>query len=167
MLKMALPLPATERDSHAWGASRLGLSKRAFKLILSAALVLVTFAFYTLSYPAGGSTNRIDMAELERILEYGASSTIVGAVNSPPQYEGEGLTSLGLEADESFHLGSVTLSEYRAELEGFVVKAFPTKYQKDALASLQRHLDDSGTQTSFSPIPPKCVYPSTSMRRGC
>lgn len=103
------------------------------------------------------------MGTLESILEDHASSTVV-AVDKPkpeqpeqPEHDGKALTVLGLEADESFHLGSTAISEYRTELEEFVVKAFPKKYQKDALASIRHHLGDNHSQTSFPPIPHKYV----------
>lgn len=157
MLKSALPLPSTTPEHGV--SSRFGLSKRALKLILSGALVLVTLCFYMFSFTSTPAQRRIDIAELERILEDHASSAIVGSGTDEdlPVYDGEGLTSLGLEADESFRLGATLMADYRLELEEFVQTAFPSNYKKDAMASLHRHLDESGTQTSFSPIPKKCV----------
>jgi len=95
------------------------------------------------------------MGALERILDKHASSTVVGTQKPKDEHNREGLTVLGLEADQSFHLGSTKLSEYRTELEGFVVKAFPKKHQEDALASIRSHLGDNHSQTPSSPIPHK------------
>lgn len=162
MHKSGLPMPGTTASTEHGITARWGLSKRALKLVLSGALVLVTLSFYTLSSSAI-ARNQIDMAALERILEDHASSVIVGSggidAGSPYVYDGEGLTSLGLEADESFDLGSTSLVDYRAELEEFVVKAFPSNYQKDAMSSLLRHLDESSSPESFPSIPHKYVPP--------
>lgn len=120
--------------------------------------MLVTLCAYALSttssFSLSSSTHRvIDTAALDRLLENDASSEVVDG----EKWTGEGLTRLGLEADLSFHLGSTELSKYRAELEAFVVEAFPKSYQKDALASIARHLGEGNGQTSFSPIPHQYV----------
>lgn len=147
---MSLPLPTTLADNRRPGTCLPTLSKRSLKLIFACALVLVTLSFYSLSPSFGSSAHPVDISTLERILDH-ASSTVVR--EKKPDHNSASLTVLGLEADESFHLGSTALSEYRTELEDFVIKAFPTKYQEVALASIRHHLDDTHTQTQFAPIP--------------
>jgi hypothetical protein len=158
MIKMSLPLPTTVADDRRSGTyqCRPALSKRSLKLIVACALVLVTLSLYSFSSSFGTGSHRIDIDALERVLT-NASPTVIGANKPEPEHNAGGLTVLGLEADESFHLGSTAVSEYRTELEDFVTKAFPAKYQEDALASIRRHLNDTDTQTSFSPIPQKYV----------
>lgn len=157
----SLPLPTTadaHAHSHSTSSALSKLSKRSLRVLILCALVLVTLCAFALSttssFSLSSSTHRvIDTAALDRLLENDASSEVVDG----EKWTGEGLTRLGLEADLSFHLGSTELSKYRAELEAFVVEAFPKSYQKDALASIARHLGEGNGQTSFSPIPHQYV----------
>lgn len=155
----SLPLPSTaDAHAHSHSTSSISkLSKRSLRVLILCALVLVTLCAYVLStnssFALSSSTHRvIDTEALDRLLEHDASSEVVNG----EKWTGEGLTRLGLEADQSFHLGSTELGKYRAELEAFVVEAFPKSYHKDALASIARHLGEgNGQTTSFSPIPHK------------
>jgi hypothetical protein len=164
MIRKLLPLPTTASAERRLGFTQLTLSKRSIKLMIACTLVLVILMFHSLSSWSFRSVPyRIDMEALHRILENGTASDI----DRPNKHNKEGLTVLGLEADESFHLGTTTLSEYRTQLEEFVAEAFPAQYRKEALASIHLHLDDapSASDTSFTPIPYKCVL-SIKVARG-
>lgn len=51
------------------------------------------------------------------------------------------LTSLGLEADKSYKLGSTNLPYYHASLEGFIDTAFPSSLQSTLKKQLNQYLD--------------------------
>lgn len=63
------------------------------------------------------------------------------------------LTSLGLEADRSFHLGSTSKAVYKAELELFVIRAFPKWLRRRAQASLDLYLSDSAKPLTYPEVP--------------
>ncbi|CCO26230.1 alpha 1,6-mannosyltransferase [Rhizoctonia solani AG-1 IB] len=63
------------------------------------------------------------------------------------------LTSLGLEADRSFHLGSTQKGLYKAELQQFIQRAFPKGLRERAHASLELYLGDTASALDFPEIP--------------
>lgn len=144
-----LPLPA----SSVGGGHKASLSRpRNLKALLVCTLVSLCL-IVTYLRPASAPTLKIDMAALERILEEGASDAVILEAGT---YDGPGLTRLGLEADESFHLGNTTLATYRLELENFVTASFPKAYQDAALKSIKAHLGPDPSSW-FDPIPHRYV----------
>ncbi|KAG8749362.1 membrane-bound alpha-1,6- mannosyltransferase Initiation-specific [Ceratobasidium sp. 428] len=65
----------------------------------------------------------------------------------------EPLSSLGLEADASFHLGSISREKYKAELERFATRSFPKWLRKRAHKSIDLYLGSSTDLTALPQIP--------------
>ncbi|CUA72425.1 alpha 1,6-mannosyltransferase [Rhizoctonia solani] len=76
------------------------------------------------------------------------------------------LTPLGLEADRSFHLGSVSKAAYKAELEQFVQRAFPKWLQERAHASLELYLGDNTKALTLPEVPHKIYQTAKKDPRG-
>jgi hypothetical protein len=136
------------------GLYHLAKSKRGVSLLFTLALVTL---FYIIdagpllrsqlsSYRAAPSEVTVSWEEL------GTISPIESGAEELPT---EPLTSLGLEADNSFHLGSTSKSTYKAELERFVARAFPKWLQNRAQASIELYLGDDTTALTFPEIPHK------------
>ena len=71
--------------------------------------------------------------------------------NEEPEYQDQktvawsptpdrGLSELGLEADQSYHLGTIDAEQYKRELEKFIVSAFPPQSINEALQKLRLYL---------------------------
>ncbi|CAE6432560.1 unnamed protein product [Rhizoctonia solani] len=144
-----LPPPTTAIAQHrkAHGLYNLAKSKRGVALLL---ILSLASSFYIFD---AGPLFRSQMSS------YGHSQS------SPrPQLEGldvsgtDGqsttpLSSLGLEADRSFHLGSTVKKTYRAELEQFIEHSFPKGLRERAHASLELYLGDAARELKLPEIP--------------
>ena len=137
-----LPFPSTVDLAH----TRRSSPRRI--ILWFAGLLL---AAYCITQFTSTPPSRIDVEHLDWIIEQGTPQTKVGA---PPP---EGLTPLGIEADESYHLGATDISEYRSELRNFVKDTFPYKLQKPAIDSIDSFLLEvvDNALTKFAPIPSK------------
>ncbi|CAE7138531.1 unnamed protein product [Rhizoctonia solani] len=137
-----LPLPTTVHAPHgkAHGLYNLAKSRRgvALLLILSLTSLFCVFDAGPLiqskisSYDESRTPIRPQRPQID-----GADVSGTDAQSTKP------LTSLGLEADRSFHLGSTSKAAYKAELEQFIRRAFPKTLQDRAYASLELYLGDN------------------------
>lgn len=150
-----LPAPVISSAQHGkvYGAYQVARSKRGISLLL----VLVSIsAIYMLD---NGTLLRRRMSPYKAsILEPQPSWHELGTLSpfetEPEQLSSEPLTSLGLEADRSFHLGSTSKAVYKAELERFVARAFPMWLRDRAWASIEMYLGDASVALTLPKIPP-------------
>ncbi|CAE6525282.1 unnamed protein product [Rhizoctonia solani] len=146
-----LPFPTTATPQHgkAQGLYNLAKSKRGLALLL---ILSLTSLFYI--FDAGPLIQ-------SRISSYDHPSAPVWPqlggldISGTDEQSTTPLTSLGLEADKSFHLGSTSKAAYKAELEEFTRRAFPKWLQERAHASLELYLGDAATVLTLPEIPHK------------
>ncbi|KAG8753624.1 membrane-bound alpha-1,6- mannosyltransferase Initiation-specific [Ceratobasidium sp. 423] len=146
-----LPLPTTATPQHrkVQGLYNLAKSKRGVALLL---ILSLTSLFYI--FDAGpliqnrissyGHPNAPDWPQLDGL-----------DVSGTDEQSTTPLSSLGLEADRSFHLGSTSKAAYKAELEEFIQRAFPKWLRERAHASLELYLGDAATVLTLPEIPHK------------
>ncbi|KAG8701479.1 membrane-bound alpha-1,6- mannosyltransferase Initiation-specific [Ceratobasidium sp. 395] len=151
-----LPLPSVAGTQHgkASGVYQVVKSKRGISLLLTLALVAAFFVLDAgpLLRERWSSYHSIQEARIPSWKDLGSITPIEsGAEELSP----EPLTSLGLEADRSFHLGSTSKPIYRAELEQFVSRAFPKWLRSRAQASIQLYLGDAVLSSPLPEIPHK------------
>ncbi|KAF9519774.1 glycosyltransferase family 32 protein [Hydnum rufescens UP504] len=141
-MSKSLPFPTTADLTHARRASPR-------RIILGLASFLT--AAFLITQLASAPSLRIDVERLDRIIEHDTPQTKLGAPHAAS------LTSLGLEADESYHLGTTDNPKYRSELQDFVTDTFPDKLKRLAIASIDTFVPEtgSGTCTRSPSVPPK------------
>ncbi|KAG8746711.1 hypothetical protein FRC10_004015 [Ceratobasidium sp. 414] len=151
-----LPVPSVAglRYGKVLGVYQLAKSRRGLSLLLT--LVMVT-VFYVLD--AGpllrerwSPYHATQKGKIPSGTETGSITPVKSAAEEPSP---EPLTSLGLEADKSFRLGSTSKPVYKAELEQFVARAFPKWLRNRAQASIDLYLGDAATPLTLPEIPHK------------
>ncbi|KAJ1310203.1 hypothetical protein OPQ81_006946 [Rhizoctonia solani] len=151
-----LPFPTTATTQHGkvQGLYNLAKSKRglALLLVLSLASLFYIFDAELLIQNQTTSENQSDTPVWSQLDGLDVSGT-EGQSATP-------LTSLGLEADRSFRLGSTSKAAYKAELERFIRRAFPKQLQERAHASLELYLGDSTKVLTLPEIPHKIYQTS-------
>ncbi|KAF8591965.1 glycosyltransferase family 32 protein [Ramaria rubella] len=72
------------------------------------------------------------------------------------------LSSLGLEAEHSYHLGTLSLSDYRISLHSFLNAAFPSRLKSHLTSVVSRFLEFNSTE----PLPerPKIIWQTNDVR---
>jgi len=75
----------------------------------------------------------------------------------PHIFDDGALSSLGLEADRSYKLGSIDSISYKAELDKFITSAFPKSMQSHLHASLDLFVPDEPLNgpVTYPPVPKK------------
>lgn len=148
-----LPAPAVSSAQHgkAHGVYQVAKSKRGISLLLT--LILVS-ALYVLDSGAL-LRDHVFSSDTENKLSWSELGTLSPFETEPEHLSNEPLTSLGLEADRSFHLGSTSQAVYKAELERFVSRAFPDWLRDRAKASIEMYLGDASAALTLPEIPHK------------
>ncbi|KAG9098155.1 membrane-bound alpha-1,6- mannosyltransferase Initiation-specific [Ceratobasidium sp. UAMH 11750] len=173
MCDLPAPSVASVQRGKARGAYQLAKSKRGLSLLFT--LVLVT-AFYILD--AGPLLRErwssYHATQKDKIPSWTELGSLTPIESGAEELSSEPLTSLGLEADRSFHLGSTSKPTYKAELEQFVARAFPKWLRNRAQASIDLYLGDAAVPLTLPEIPhkiyqtakrePKWDWPSSSWR---
>ncbi|KAF8682400.1 Rhomboid family [Rhizoctonia solani] len=144
-----LPPPTTASTPHEKNRDLYGLakSKRGVALLLVLSITSLFCVF--------------DAAPLiqSRMISYGHSQPHswpqLGSLDVSGTNATTPLTSLGLEADKSFHLGSTVKETYKAELKQFIQRAFPKGLREMAHASIELYLGD---HTQALPEIPHNIY---------
>ena len=151
-----LPAPAVSGAQHGklYGVYQVAKSKRGISALL---IVVLVTAFYILD--AGpiirSRIHPYDSFDYKDQPSWNELGTLSPFEVEPEQLPNEPLTSLGLEADRSFHLGSTSKAAYKAELERFVARAFPVWLRNRARASIEMYLGDASVALTLPKIPHK------------
>jgi alpha 1,6-mannosyltransferase len=132
MLKNSLPLPST--------AAPISRSPSRVRTLLSY-VALGTLGVLTITSLFSPAPRQIDIEALDRLIEQDAPRTVIGSPSRP------GLSELGAEADESYHLGSVDLTEYKEELRKTVTDLFPKSYQKALHSAIDKYLPSDASSS--------------------
>ncbi|KAG9104613.1 membrane-bound alpha-1,6- mannosyltransferase Initiation-specific [Ceratobasidium sp. 370] len=149
-----LPVPSVAGAQHgkALGVYQLAKSRRGLSLLFS--LVLFT-AFYVLDIGPllGERWSSYHAAQKHKIPSWTELGSLTPIESGAEELSSQPLTSLGLEADRAFHLGSTSKPIYKAELEQFVARAFPKWLRNRAQASIDLYLGDAASPLTPPEIP--------------
>ena len=106
--------------------------------------------------PDGGATTHVDAKEPMTLAEtywgkdLASEELLAGLLPFQDSASGgEALSSLGLAADETYHLGTLDKQEYEESLKAFVRSAFPSNLQQRLLSGISAYLDSDIGQESM------------------
>ncbi|QRV86322.1 glycosyltransferase family 32 protein [Ceratobasidium sp. AG-Ba] len=151
MSSLPSPTVASFKPGKRHGLFQLAKSKRGLSLLFT--LVILT-AFYILDAgPLLKQRSTSYRALQTPIPSWTKLGKLTPVESGTEELSTRPLTSLGLEADRSFHIGSTSKSVYKAELQQFVNRAFPKWLKERAQASIELYLGDTAPLTVYPEVP--------------